>query len=105
MTMFNDSAGHEVPPRVMRPSIRSPHANALAWVTGLAWLATLCLAIWGTTIDPDGIFGIDADELVLKSAVSAWADIMLLVAVSTTVGLIILSGVRYMLEQLAHTRR
>lgn len=79
-----------------RPTI--PQAILLGWVSGGSALLALVLAIWGASIRPNIFLGFDESAARAQASLGAWADIFLLIAVCSTVGLVVLSGVRRLLE-------
>lgn len=86
-------------PSYVRASTRG-NARTLSWIACIAWGATVVFGIWSASVDTGpGIFGnVDSGDVALKMGLGALADIALMSAVTSTIGLIVLRGVEALID-------
>lgn len=84
------------PPSMSQPVIpvarRLPHLIALIVIASVSAVACVGFAAGAANIRPNPFFN-DVSAINLKASLSAWADILLSVAISSAVGAIVLAGV------------
>lgn len=69
------------------------YIRGLGWLCGLGWGLAVVLSVIGLSMSTYSV-----SDLERQAGLYAWADIFLLLAISSTVGLIVLSGVRAMIH-------
>lgn len=73
-------------------SQKLPHLIALIVIASVAAVACIGFAAGAANIRPNPFFN-DVSAINLKASLSAWADILLSVAITSAVGAIVLAGV------------
>ncbi|MGO1236043.1 MAG: hypothetical protein ACTHY8_05115 [Microbacterium gubbeenense] len=94
-----------VTPLESTQSVRTaPHTILLDAVAVISWITIVCLKAWQWGLTHSDTWGAPAtDDAVLAAGIEAWIDVLFIVAISATVGLIVLGAVRHMLNQLTHS--
>lgn len=98
MMISGDAATFRESPQIVRIA---PHTILLDAVAIVSWVAIVCLKVaqWDF-LHPDMWGDPTSEDAVLAAGIEAWVDVLFIVAISATVGLIVLGAVRHMLNQL-----
>lgn len=98
MTTSGDTATLREPTQNVRIA---PHTLLLDAVAVITWIAIICLKAAQWDLTHSDAWGDPTQEDAVRAAgVEAWIDVLFIVAISATVGLIVLGAVRHMLNQL-----
>ncbi|MGO2467952.1 hypothetical protein [Microbacterium gubbeenense] len=97
MTTSGDTATLREPTQNVRIA---PHTILLNVVAVISWIAIISVMVWQRALDPTDVWDPPADDASLVGELEAWVDVLFIVAISATVGLIVLGAVRHMLNQL-----
>lgn len=76
-----------------------PQLVFLGILGGLSLVASAIFALWANSIDVGVEVFFDPSDANLKAALAAWADILLVVGVTASVGSIALDGVLHLLKR------